>query len=619
MADEDAQSAIPPEEMPLREPVAAAVGDAREREGSLSVGLIRLIIGAIQGAALYGLYSAADAHVWPATSPSLFVPLSLIAFFVPLILLQGLTTIRATALIVWAIAAALILAGLGYYDVWREWPAETAVATQGLSDANLPSFALFFFASTAIFISHALIAEGAAARKLTAPYALYFESAWKLGVQFALSVLFTGIFWLVLWLGASLFQLIDIDVLNRIIDKAWFAIPATALALSIAVHVSDMRGSMVATVRSLVLALLSWLLPLVAGFAAAFLVALIFTGFEPLWKTRTAAALLLTAAGALVIFINAAFQDGTRLLPRVLRISSIVAGFALLPLVLIAGYAIALRVSQYGWTAERVAAAAVAIVALCYAVGYFTAAIAGVRGQRGAGSIEATNVAASFLVVAVILALLSPVADPMRIAVDSQVAALETGKVAPDKFDFIHLRWHGGRFGQEALARLALVKDTKIAKRAADALKGIYQWNKPPPPTDIAHQVTIYPSDFKLPDSLLDQKWDASRTSNLPPCLISSVICEAFVIDLNGDGRDEYLFVWGDSDDSWDATIMAQETNGPWYPAATLPWPHCKAAREALRKGQYSVVAPTSPKWRGIDAGETNFQPVPVIPVKGCP
>src|SRR5208282_3310378 len=122
--------------------------------------------------------------------------------------------------------------------------------------------------------------------------------------------IFVGVFWGVLYLGAALFNLIGIDAIEKLIEHRWFAIPATALAFSAAVHLTDVRAGLVRGTRTLVLVLLSWLLPLMAIIAAGFLASLLFTGLEPLWKTRFAAGYLLTAAGILVILINTAFQDG---------------------------------------------------------------------------------------------------------------------------------------------------------------------------------------------------------------------------------------------------------------------------------------------------------------------
>src|SRR5262249_12622706 len=158
-------------------------------------------------------------------------------------------------------------------------------------------------------------------------------------------------------------------------------------------------------------------------------------GLGPLWSTRHATDLMLVTASALIVLVNAAYQDGTgeHSVPAVLRGAGTVAALALTPLVAIAGYAVLLRVNQYGWTPERVFVAAYSGIATCYAVGYGLAAIASHPWLRW---IEITNVVTAGIILAAILALFSPVADPARIAVTDQVARLEAGRTPVDKFDF---------------------------------------------------------------------------------------------------------------------------------------------------------------------------------------
>ena len=61
--------------------------------------------------------------------------------------------------------------------------------------------------------------------------------------------------------------------------------------------------------------------------------------------------------------------------PLLLRLSITASMLALTPLVLIAGYALLLRVGQYGWTVDRLVTLDCLIVAACYALGYGAAAI----------------------------------------------------------------------------------------------------------------------------------------------------------------------------------------------------------------------------------------------------
>ena len=232
--------------------------------------------------------------------------------------------------------------------------------------------------------------------KFVADYATHFDVAWKIAVQAALAVAFTGAFWGLLWLGAGLFKLINIEFFIDLLQERWFAIPATTLAVSAAIHVTDVRADIVRGIRTLGLSLLSWLLPLMTLIAAGFLATLVFTGVQPLWDTQFATALLLIAFGALVVLLNAAYQDGhdERATPRVLRYPGSFAALALVPLAALAGYALFLRIEQYGWTADRIYASACALVAAFYAAGYAL--------SRPSGAILAqANRAVEFLRIAV--------------------------------------------------------------------------------------------------------------------------------------------------------------------------------------------------------------------------
>src|SRR6185295_6268651 len=109
--------------------------------------------------------------------------------------------------------------------------------------------------------------------------------------------------------------LINITVVREIIQERWFYFPATTTAFAAAVHISDARFGLIAGARTLALMVLSWLLPVMAAFAAAFLAALAFVGLQPLWATGSTTPLLLISAMMLVLLINATYQDGEQETP----------------------------------------------------------------------------------------------------------------------------------------------------------------------------------------------------------------------------------------------------------------------------------------------------------------
>jgi hypothetical protein len=289
------------------------------------LGLTRAAIGLAQGVALYYLYNAFEAKTWPATDGVLFAPLVLVGIFIPTVAVAGCGNLRPRNFAVWIVAATAILAALAAYDILRD-PGGAVEIFQTLpqiapAPRNVPSITLWLAVPVGLFIAQALIVSGNADRKFIAGYGRYFDIAWKHGVQIVLAALFLGAFWLLLLLGGALFKLIKIDFLVELIAKQWFAVPASTFAVACAIHITDVRADIVRGVRTLKLTLLSWLLPLMAVMAMAFLAALVFTGLEPLWSTRRATAVLLVAAAALVLLLNAAYQDGPGEQPvaRILR------------------------------------------------------------------------------------------------------------------------------------------------------------------------------------------------------------------------------------------------------------------------------------------------------------
>ena len=575
----------------------------------------RLAIGLAQGVALYLLYRAIDSGSWPATNGLIFAPLLFVALYVPPLKLVSLGNMWISVATVWLIAAALAVAGCGWYDIWHDnatgfWANRGGHFAYGPKVA--PSFGAFFFVGVAAFIAQALVASGDADRKFVAHYETYFDVTWKLAVQWALAVFFTSVFWLLLWLGAELFDLIGIDFFEKLIEHSWFAIPITALAIAVSVHLTDVRASLVRGARTLLLVLLSWLLPVMTLIAAGFLLGLVFTGLAPLWSTRWAAGYLLIAAGVLIVLINAAFQDGheERRPPSAIRYTASLASALLLPFVAIAAYAIMLRVWQYGWTTERVGAIASAIVAGCYAIGYAVSAF--VPG-RWLAPMARWNFVTSLVVLVVITALYSPVADPMRISVASQVARLESGKIDPNKFDFAYLHWQGGRFGEAALERLAGEKAganaATIRHLAKAELARKHQYEVvPPKPLDLVANITVYPRGRTLPKNFVARDWNKFDGS-LPSCMRSvDYKCDAYIFDFAGDGHEE-IAVIGESPYGggypYGNALFAEAPDGNWV-LVGRPDPSwaCPDQVKALNSGNAQVVAPEPPRWREVAAGD---------------
>jgi Domain of unknown function (DUF4153) len=321
------------------------------------------------------------------------------------------------------------------------------------------------------------------------------------------------------------------------------------------------------------------------------------------------------------VLTNAAYQEGdTRQHPVafVLRCAAIGAAVALTPLVALAAYAVSLRVAQYGWTPERIVATACVVVAACYAAGY---GLAAAKSRPWLRWIEMTNVITAVVILAVILALFSPVADPMRIAVADQVARLETGRIPVEQFDFAFLRFHGGRYGMAALDQLRQKADGPDAARIAEKVNAVLaaknqfearaSVERPTPAERAANITVVYPKEQSLPAAFLQQDWGAPADRwRHPRCLLTAHFkCDAAMLDLDGDGAPEILLAV----QPHGVFSVYKETSGKWMLLGLLDDSGCIGAREDLLAGHFEL---TTPEFKDVKIRGGTLQ---VRPYRQCP
>jgi hypothetical protein len=568
--------------------------------------LARLAAGFAQGLVLYWLYHAASNRLWPASAAYLFHALLLTMSIVPPLFITGLGYLRKRALLAWLLAACATLVLLASYGVWRGAPWQSPDPLTGMIFIfDLPLGAFLPALTIGMLIAHALVIGGCASHRLYADYREYFEASWRLAIQFMFSTLFALVFWLLLVLGGFLLQLVNVELLSYLSKQGWFLVPGMSVAFACALHVTDVRPGIVHGIRGLLLALLSWLLPLVALIVLGFLACLPWTGLAPLWATRHATLVLIGMSLVLLLLINAVYEDGqlARRAP-LLRACVRAAGLSLLPLVGIAARALALRVEQHGWTSPRIVAACFLIVLGVHAAGYAYAVLR----RHGMDAIASTNTLCAFLAPALLLALMSPLADPARLSVASQMARLESGRVSASRFDYAYVRQHGARYGTaalEALRQRETGPDAALVRQRADeALRlsehlaggGAATVGK----VDVAANLHALPAGTQLPRSLVEQDWrKLANAAWLPLCMTRpGIACDAFLIDFDGDGKPEVLLLGQQRDTS--SAVLAQGMNGQWRLALTLPWQAagCAALRDALAAGGFRLQPHA---WRDLD------------------
>jgi hypothetical protein len=558
----------------------------------------RLIVGVVQGVALYALLEAARRHAALANLPLVFVPLLLVSLYVAPVVVVGLGHLRRARLILWAVLIGVLVAFIGYHDAWRAVGPTTGSALFGAGNVRWPSAPATFFTGVAVFIAYALIVARETARAWIAPYQAYFESSWKLALQIALSLVFVGALHLVLWAGAALFMLVKLGFLKELLQQAWFYIPISSMAFAGGLHITDVRPELIRGTRTLAHSLMSWLLLVLVVITAGFLLSLPFKGLDALWATRSATSILLGVVALTIVFVNAVFKGGSasETPPRILRICMRAASLMLPLLTALAAYALALRIGQYGLTNERVLACACVLVAACHALGYAWAAF---DRRATLDRLAPVNVATAWVALAVLIALLTPLADPARLSVNSQVGRLLAGRVQPDRFDFGYLRFHAAIYGRQALARLktttegpqaAAIRELSAkAERADDADLMLTH----PDAAALARNLTSRTPGAAIPVSFLSNDWRQVAEHNwmLPNCLtVDSMQCDVYMADLAGNGQTSVVLI-GSREHM--AYVFGQDATQRWQALGQFVIaPDCAGVRKALADGSFKRVPP---------------------------
>lgn len=273
----------------------------------------------------------------------------------------------------------------------------------------------------------------------------------------------------------------------------------------------------------------------------------------------------------------------------------------LVPISLLAVYGISLRIAQHGWTTDRIVAIACAAVAVCYAVGYLAAAV---RWNSVFARLETTNIAVAFLLLALLLALFTPLADPARMSVADQMRRLDAGLIAPEKLDYLYLRFDAGRYGVEALRVLAgqkavpLVAEQAAAALALQSREGAGSLAGSLTSDERASNLSVvHPRGQPLPREFLETNWSDDRHRRLPACLTGNAQCDAVMADLDGDNLDEIILL---PSTTRQVLVFRRAAGQTWDYFGQMSNAGCEGVREALAPGNFSILASRA---KEIEAG----------------
>lgn len=309
------------------------------------------------------------------------------------------------------------------------------------------------------------------------PYRDVHGHAWTNVVLWFACWAFVGIVFALAWLLAALFNLIGLDFVEEMLERHWFAAGLAGAAFGGALGLFRERDRIVRLLQRVVTAVLAVLAPVLGAGLLLFLLALPFTGLGALWQaTRATTPILLSCAIGALILANAVIGNGEdeEASNPVLRWGAMALGLAILPLCVIAAIATGLRIDQYGFTPDRLWALIFVILATAYGVAYLVSLALG--WNAWAARIRPANLRMAFIIAGVALFLATPILSFNAISTADQVARLESGRTAPDKFDWAALAFDFGDPGKAALKRLAISRNATIAARARTAATKTDRW-----------------------------------------------------------------------------------------------------------------------------------------------
>ncbi len=365
--------------------------------------------------------------------------------------------------------AAAVLAGLllGLCDFWTSGAWE---------DADVAPSALLL--TPALFIAlpwlHGVVVGGF---RIPA-YERLFDRAADLVLAMLIGLLCLGIFLLLLMLWRDLFDLLKLTEATSLLGNPAVSCFGGAIAWTLGILAARERSGILDRLLKLCSVLARGLLPFAVLIGSTFFLALPFTGLEPVWR-QGGSGLLLAIAGASAMFINGVYQSGSqdyaawqkRLVEAAILMVAVAVGLA--------AYGTTLRIRQYGLTPDRVLLIAFVLFAAVVAAGYTASVIPG-RGPW-LHRVGKTNRLALPAMVLLLIALTSPVLDPVRLSAWSQYHRVADGLEAPEFFDFAYLQFRLGPAGRERLAELEALDDhpqaTVIRARIADARNSMNYWS----------------------------------------------------------------------------------------------------------------------------------------------
>ena len=532
--------------------------DSAEISRTTRLGMI--FIGLLQGALCYLLMT----YLVPHNDGWLFFGMPATIAITSALLLT-VVSFKQRALWYWM---ALIFVVVLAMSAWLKWQVEDSDKWRQHEVFMFYGWRLLLMAMLALpWIQYSLRASRQQTR-----YAQFYTQLWLNTLTLLIVFISNGLFWMVLLLWSEMFKLVGITFFETLFfDTDWFAYIVLGLITALAVVLARTQSRLVAAVQKLLTLIATGLLPLMALLALMFMLTLPFTGLEAISQRVSAAGLMSTLTFSLLLLMAMVREPQKEALPYPGALRYLIkCALAITPIyTLIAGWALWVRIQQYGWTPERLYGVLVAVVLLVWSFGYLASIL-----RRGRNPLELQGqviLGVSLLALGLLVLLSSPVIDAWRISVNSHMGLYHSGKIKPDQVS-LYMLDHSGKPGRAALEALqkdvAFNQDSKRRRDLNSLLQGSRDPVKELTATQLVSKVVIAPGSEKPDDAF----WTFVKAQGyrITSCAEQNA-CVLVSQDLNADGHPEQvLYAFGDGEslvfgmqkNKWDLLAVARLPEG---------------------------------------------------------
>ena len=553
-----------------------------------------LALGFLSGLGIFVLGNVEDWGVWPGESPLWLYPLWTLVLLVPLILLLSIEEDNKPKLLRYVGGYAAVMAVLGMYigfqgEPWGEFRVEDMTVVYALTMA-LASFKALMY-----------IQQRSSGQPMT--YDVLFTYSWRNFLTGVLAGGFVFAFWLILLLWGELFKAIGVMFFRDLFREDWFHFPVLGVAAATGIIIFRKLTHVIDTITRLLQALIKFLLPLVIGIGALFILSLPFVGLDALWDTGSGTALLLWLLALSLFFVNAVYQDGRESHPYPQIVHRLIyGGLALMPIVSILSlYGLWLRLDQYGWTVERAWAFVTWLILSLFAFGY----LYGIVKKRDGWTTELARVNTGMGLVVLVVMLLtnSPVVDFRKLSAASQLARVESGATDVLDFDF--------RYAYQTLARAGyLVVEDIRQQYAADNPELEQRIEDHAWPRTDAQRMTV--------DEFFERVRFIGEVTDVPENLRQTIFSAAggfgddvtpYIVAANLDGDEGLEYVLLSTYGTYISnTLIFDETDEGWkhHQAYASDFSGGSSQTDDLESGDVSVH---DPRFRNLRIGDVTIRP----------